>query len=56
MRKALLIGINEYKSARLNCCVNDVKSMKSVLEYHFDGSKNFHTKILLDEKATQFQK
>ena len=53
MRKALLIGINEYKSARLNCCVNDVKSMKSVLEYHFDVSKNFHTKILLDEKATR---
>lgn len=53
MRKALLVGINEYKNGQLKCCINDVNSINEVLESNFDGSKNFHSKLLLDDNATR---
>ncbi len=53
MRKALLVGINKYRTSQLNCCINDVNSINEVLEINFDGSKNFHSKILLDDMATR---
>lgn len=31
-RKALVIGINDYKSSPLKCCVNDAKSVVALLE------------------------
>lgn len=53
MRKAFFVGINEYKTSKLNCCVYDAKSVKELLESHYDGTKNFHSKILLDNDATR---
>lgn len=41
MRKALIIGINDYKSAPLKCCVNDANVLGSILGTHGDGSPNF---------------
>jgi Caspase domain len=42
MRKALVIGINDYPSAPLRGCVKDANAMAEVLETHGDGSPNFH--------------
>lgn len=46
MRKALVVGIDNYPSAPLKGCVNDAHSMASVLETHGDGSPNFSVKLL----------
>lgn len=41
MRKALIIGINDYPSAPLGGCVNDANTLATVLESNGDGSPNF---------------
>ncbi|HFQ5318993.1 TPA: caspase domain-containing protein [Vibrio vulnificus] len=47
MRKALIVGIDHYKSiSNLFGCVNDAYSVKSVLERHGDGSLNFGVKLI----------
>ena len=52
-RKALLIGIDKYDKCPLSCCINDIKDIKNALEDNYDGSKNFHTKIIEDMNATR---
>ncbi|XFA98637.1 caspase domain-containing protein [Candidatus Izemoplasma sp. B36] len=49
MRKALMIGLDGYFGAPLNCCVNDATVLGSVLEKHGDGSPNFEVEKVLDE-------
>lgn len=46
MRKALVIGINDYPNAPLRGCVNDATAMASILEKNGDGSPNFTVKLL----------
>jgi hypothetical protein len=46
MRKALIVGINDYPSAPLRGCVNDAIAISSVLGTHGDGSPNFGIKLL----------
>ena len=46
MRRALLVGIDEYNQAPLSGCVHDAERMKIVLERHDDGSANFDCRIL----------
>lgn len=46
MRKALIVGINDYAGAPLRGCVNDANAMASVLETHADGGPNFSVKLL----------
>lgn len=41
MRRALLVGIDDYAHEPLYGCVNDVERMESVLGRHYDGSPNF---------------
>jgi Caspase domain len=41
MRKALVVGINDYLGAPLSGCVNDATSIAGLLEVHGDGSPNF---------------
>ncbi len=53
MRKALLIGIDKYHSAPLDCCVNDVKGLSSALAKNFDFSANFSVKKIINEEATR---
>lgn len=48
MRKALIVGINDYPSAPLSGCVNDALSMKGVLERDGDGSPNFQVKLMVE--------
>jgi Caspase domain len=47
MRRALCVGIDEYKFGALNGCVSDAQRMKRVLEKQQDGSPNFECKTLL---------
>lgn len=48
MRKALIVGIDDYPNAPLNSCVKDAISMENILEKNGDGSPNFHVKLLID--------
>lgn len=41
MRKALVIGIDEYARAPLSGCVNDARDIAALLERNGDGSVNF---------------
>jgi hypothetical protein len=41
MRKALVIGIDDYDQNPLTGCVNDAIAVKSILEANGDGSPNF---------------
>jgi hypothetical protein len=41
MRKALVIGINNYPNAQLQGCINDASAFATIIEKHADGSPNF---------------
>lgn len=45
MRKALLVGIDDYPSSPLYGCVADATAMEEQLARHFDGSLNFATRL-----------
>lgn len=46
MRKALVIGINNYPAAPLSGCVNDAAAIASALETNGDGSPNFDVRLI----------
>ena len=46
MKKALVVGINDYPGAPLRGCVNDAKAMANVLETNGDGSPNFDVRLM----------
>lgn len=52
MKKALLIGINNYPIQPLEGCIEDVRILHSVLERNGDGSKNFDIKPLVDVQSS----
>lgn len=52
MRKALLVGIDDYATCPLHGCVNDAIEMKTVLERDNDGSPNFSIKEILSTDGT----
>ncbi|WP_302556699.1 caspase family protein [uncultured Desulfovibrio sp.] len=45
MRKALIIGIDNYKTCPLEGCCNDADSIEQILRCNGDESPNFSTKI-----------
>lgn len=47
MRKALVVGLNDYPSAPLDGCVNDAVRMEQILQKNGDGSPNFAVKTIL---------
>ena len=51
LRKALLVGINNYRDAPLRGCIKDVLQLKALLQryYSFSGEA---IRLLLDEEAT----
>ncbi|MGE5352286.1 MAG: caspase family protein [Chitinophagales bacterium] len=55
MKKALVVGINDYSFAPLNGCVTDAKKMHKLLERNEDGTKNIDCKLLTSptEKITK---
>lgn len=46
MKKALVVGINDYPTSPLKGCVNDANSISNVLETNGDGSPNFSVRLL----------
>lgn len=46
---ALVVGLNNYKNAPLNCCVNDAQEVERLLSKNEDGIKNFDTKLIVGE-------
>ena len=46
MKKALVVGINDYPSSPLNGCVNDAISLAAILESNGDGSPNFEIRMM----------
>lgn len=48
MRRALIVGINNYPTAPLKGCVNDANTLSSILQRNSDGSPNFDVKLLTD--------
>lgn len=52
-RKALLVGINRYKDSPLNCCINDVDELNSIINRDLDGKILYSTETLKDFAATK---
>ena len=52
MRKALVVGINDYPTSPLKGCVNDANSVGNVLESHSDGAPNFEIKLMTSPSDT----
>lgn len=46
MRRALIVGIDDYDRSPLSGCVNDAKAMREVLATHGTGSPNFDVLLL----------
>ncbi|QQE77762.1 caspase family protein [Alicyclobacillus sp. SO9] len=51
MRRALVVGINDYPQAPLHGCISDATQMEIVLEKHGDGSPNFQVKRLTSDET-----
>ncbi|MGK5094925.1 caspase family protein [Deltaproteobacteria bacterium TL4] len=52
MKKALIVGINDYPSAPLNGCVNDANAIGTIFESHGDGSPNFGVKMMTSPSSS----
>ncbi|MFA5029614.1 MAG: caspase family protein [Patescibacteria group bacterium] len=48
MRKALVIGINNYPTSPLKGCINDASAFATTLEKNGDGSPNFSVILKMD--------
>jgi hypothetical protein len=46
MKKALIVGINDYPSSPLSGCVNDANALGTILESNGDGSPNFGVRMI----------
>lgn len=52
MKRALLVGINNYRKSPLNGCIEDATRLAEILEFHYDGSPNFATKLYIGPPET----
>jgi len=50
MRKALIVGIDDYDESPLSGCITDASKMAKVLSKNQDNSPNFDCKILTSDK------
>jgi hypothetical protein len=51
MKKALVVGIDDYPSSPLNGCVNDAVAIANTLEKNGDGSPNFSIRLLTSNQS-----
>lgn len=51
MKKALVIGIDNYPSSPLSGCVNDAETIAKLLQNNEDGKRNFDVRLLRDIQA-----
>ncbi len=49
---ALLVGIDNYRGSPLGGCVNDARTIHTLLAHNEDGSPNFHCVSLLAPRST----
>lgn len=52
MKKALIVGINDYPSSPLRGCVNDANALGAILESNGDGSPNFGIRMMTSPALT----
>ena len=50
MRRALLVGIDDYPDAPLTGCINDARAMAALLARHADNSPNFDVQLVTSDK------
>lgn len=48
MKKALVVGINDYPTAPLRGCVNDAQAVADIIAANSDGSPNFDARVLVN--------
>jgi hypothetical protein len=48
MRKALIVGINNYPNAPLSACINDAAAFGAIMETHGNGDPNFAVQLSTD--------
>ena len=51
MKKALIVGLNDYPECELNWCENDAIAMRDLIETNGDVSPNFDVKSILGSCA-----
>ena len=47
MRRALIVGVDDYPQSPLQGCVNDAQRIASLVRTHSSGSPNFDTRLLV---------
>lgn len=52
MKKALVVGIDNYSSSPLNGCVNDANAIANTIERNGDGSPNFSVKLITSPRES----
>lgn len=52
MRRALVIGVDDYRQAPLTGCVKDADAIASLLSIHGSGSPNFDVRLLASPPAS----
>ncbi len=52
MKKALIVGIDDYPSSPLTGCVSDASSMASILATNGDGSPNLEVKLMTSPSSS----
>lgn len=48
MKKALVVGINDYPDSKLRGCINDASGLGTILRTHGNGSPNFDVRVETD--------
>jgi len=49
MKKALIVGLNNYPGRELKWCDNDAIAMQELMESNGDGSPNFDVISIIDD-------
>jgi hypothetical protein len=52
MRRALIVGLDDYPDCPLNSCVNDANRIGEIIRRNADGSPNFDCRFLLAPSST----
>ena len=50
MKRALVVGIDDYPTMPLRGCVNDATAVANILEKNGDGSPNFAVRLLSSDR------
>jgi hypothetical protein len=51
VRRALIVGVDDYPGAPLSGCVNDARAIEALLSRNQDGAVNFESKLLTSDRG-----